>query len=152
MRVVLQRVSRASVTVEHETVASIGKGILLLVGIGKEDGTLDIHRLARRIVELRIFEDSAGKMNRSLNDIAGEILAVSQFTLYGTLRKGRRPSFSDAAPSEKAEPIFEAFVAALAAEGVPVKTGRFGAKMEVDLVNAGPVTFVFDLAPPATID
>lgn len=146
MRIVLQRVVRAAVHVERRTIAAIDKGIVLLVGIGKGDAGLDLPRLARKIVELRIFEDGAGKMNRSLLEVGGEILVVSQFTLYGETRKGRRPSFSEAAPSQEAEPLFNAFVDALRAEGVPVRTGVFRAKMEIELVNDGPVTLLLDLA------
>lgn len=147
MRIVLQRVSRARVRVGGETVASIAGGLLLLVGIGRKDAVLDLARLARRLVELRIFEDGEGKMNLSLRDVGGEVLIVSQFTLYGEIQKGRRPSFSDAARPEEAEPLFRSFIRVLEAEGVSVKAGVFGAKMEVDLTNDGPVTLILDLAP-----
>ncbi|MCK4599010.1 D-tyrosyl-tRNA(Tyr) deacylase [Candidatus Bipolaricaulota bacterium] len=149
MRIVLQRVSRATVRVEQQKITSIDKGILLLIGIGKGDEVLDLLRLAQKVVELRIFEDQAGKMNRSLRDVEGEILAVSQFTLYGDTKKGRRPSFSKAASPQEAKPLFDAFISALKAKGVPVKTGVFGARMEVELVNDGPVTFILELASHA---
>lgn len=149
MRIVLQRVSRATVRVEQRKITSIDKGILLLIGIGKGDEALDLPRLAQKVVDLRIFEDQAGKMNRSLRDVEGEILAVSQFTLYGDTKKGRRPSFSKAASPQEAKPLFDAFISALKAKGVPVKTGVFGARMEVELVNDGPVTFILELASHA---
>lgn len=149
MRIVLQRVSRATVRVEQQKITSIDKGIVLLIGIGKGDEVLDLLRLAQKVVELRIFEDQAGKMNRSLRDVEGEILAVSQFTLYGDTKKGRRPSFSKAASPQEAKPLFDAFISALKAKGVPVKTGVFGARMEVELVNDGPVTFILELASHA---
>ena len=149
MRIVLQRVSRATVRVEQQKITSIDKGIVLLIGIGKGDEALDLPRLAQKVVDLRIFEDQAGKMNRSLRDVKGEILAVSQFTLYGDTKKGRRPSFSKAASPQEAKPLFDAFISALKAKGVPVKTGVFGARMEVELVNDGPVTFILELASHA---
>ncbi len=149
MRIVLQRVSRATVRVEQRKITSIDKGIVLLIGIGKGDEVLDLPQLAQKVVELRIFEDQAGKMNRSLRDVEGEILAVSQFTLYGDTKKGRRPSFSKAASPQEAKPLFDAFITALKAKGVPVKTGVFGARMEVELVNDGPVTFILELASHA---
>ena len=149
MRIVLQRVSRATVRVEQRKITSIDKGIVLLIGIGKGDEVLDLPRLAQKVVDLRIFEDQAGKMNRSLRDVEGEILAVSQFTLYGDTKKGRRPSFSKAASPQEAKPLFDAFISALKAKGVPVKTGVFGAMMEVELVNDGPVTFILELASHA---
>ena len=146
MRIVVQRVAEAHVSVAGRTVAAIPRGVVLLVGVGRGDDQVDLGKLAKRIVELRIFEDSSGKMNLSLRDVGGEVLVVSQFTLYGEMRKGRRPSFSDAALPEEAEPLFDAFVCALRAQGVPVQTGVFGAKMQVGLVNDGPVTFVMDVA------
>lgn len=149
MRIVLQRVSRATVRVEQRKITSIDKGIVLLIGIGKGDEVLDLPQLAQKVVDLRIFEDQAGKMNRSLRDVEGEILAVSQFTLYGDTKKGRRPSFSKAASPQEAKPLFDAFISALKAKGVPVKTGVFGAMMEVELVNDGPVTFILELASHA---
>lgn len=149
MRIVLQRVGRATVRVEQRKITSIDKGILLLIGIGKGDEVLDLPQLAQKVVDLRIFEDQAGKMNRSLRDVEGEILAVSQFTLYGDTKKGRRPSFSKAASPQEAKPLFDAFITALKAKGVPVKAGVFGARMEVELVNDGPVTFILELASHA---
>ena len=147
MRIVLQRVQRAEVRVDRRIVASISKGLLLLVGLARGDEGLDLCRLARKLVALRVFEDAAGKMNLCLPDAGGEILAVSQFTLYGDTRKGRRPSFSRAASPLEAARLFDAFVDALKAEGATVKVGVFGAKMAVELVNDGPVTLIFDLAP-----
>lgn len=149
MRIVLQRVSYASVDVDGEQIADIGRGLLLLVGIASEDSTMDLGRTARKIIDLRIFEDDEGKMNRSLRDIGGAVLAVSQFTLYADISKGRRPSFVHAAPPEVAEPLFDSFVNALRSEGVDVQTGRFGAKMAVRLENDGPVTLTLEVAAQA---
>lgn len=146
MRVVLQRVSHASVDVAGRRVAEIGQGLLLLVGIASADSDIDLARFAKKIVDLRIFEDEAHKMNRSLRDIKGAVLVVSQFTLYADVRKGRRPSFVDAAPPELAEALFDDFVTILRAEGVQVQTGQFGAKMNVGLENDGPVTLVLEVA------
>jgi D-tyrosyl-tRNA(Tyr) deacylase len=147
MRVVLQRVERAAVRVGAEPVGSIGAGLLLLVGVGRGDDRLDFAGAARKILDLRVFPDAEGKMNLSLRELQGEVLAVSQFTLYGDTRKGRRPSYTHAAPPEVAEPVFNAFVRALQAEGARVAVGRFGAHMSVELVNDGPVTLVLELAP-----
>jgi len=146
MRVVLQRVATASVDVDGQRIADIKRGLLLLVGIGADDSTVDLSKLAQKIVDLRIFEDDAGKMNLSLRDIDGALLAVSQFTLYADISKGRRPSFVHAALPELAEPLFDAFVSALRAEDVDVQTGQFGAKMAVRLENDGPVTLAFEVA------
>jgi D-aminoacyl-tRNA deacylase len=146
MRVVLQRVATASVDVDGQRIADIGRGLLLLVGIGAEDSTVDLSKLAKKLVDLRIFEDKAGKMNLSLRDINGAVLAVSQFTLYADISKGRRPSFAHAALFELAEPLFDAFVFALRAENVEVQTGQFGAKMAVRLENDGPVTLSLEVA------
>ena len=146
MRILLQRVSRASVTVRDELVSEIGPGLLLLVGVGKEDGFGEYDRLAERIVNLRVFEDEQGKMNRSLADVGGEILVVPQFTLYGDTRKGRRPSWDGAAPPEIAQDRVEAFAKALEARGATVKRGAFREHMEVELVNDGPVTLWIDSA------
>lgn len=146
MRILLQRVSRAAVRVQGETIAQIGPGLLLLVGIGAGDGPDEDDRLADKIVHLRVFSDDEGKMNRSLADAGGEILVVPQFTLYGDLRGGRRPSWDRAAPPEVAADRVEAFARALEARGAPVRRGRFGAHMEVDLVNDGPVTLWLDTA------
>jgi len=146
MRIVLQRVSRASVDVDGLRIAEIGQGLLLLVGVAETDADVDLTRLAKKIVDLRIFEDEAYKMNRSLRDIGGAVLAVSQFTLYADVSKGRRPSFVHAAAPELANLLFDAFVDALNAEDVDVQTGKFGAKMAVELENDGPVTLVLEVA------
>lgn len=144
MRVVLQRVSRASVTIDGEVVGSIGKGILVLVGIAPGDGDRQIEFLAEKILNLRIFEDDEGKMNLSLEQVAGSLLVVSQFTLYGDCRKGRRPSFIGAAAPAAAIPLYERFVHRLRQSGTTVATGQFGAMMDVELVNDGPVTLLID--------
>jgi D-aminoacyl-tRNA deacylase len=144
LRVLLQRVSSASVTVRGERVSEIGPGLLLLVGVGKDDGFGEYDRLAQKIFNLRVFEDKQGKMNRSLSDVGGEILVVPQFTLYGDVRKGRRPSWDGAAPPEVAEYRVEAFAKALEALGAAVKRGAFREHMEVELVNDGPVTLWVD--------
>jgi len=145
MRVVLQRVSSASVRVHGEGVAAIGRGLLALVGAGGEDSEADASTLARKTAELRIFEDDEGKMNRSLLDVNGGLLAVSQFTLYADCRKGRRPSFGGAMKPDEAERLIRHFAAQARASGVdPVGEGRFGAMMEVVLVNDGPVTIVLE--------
>lgn len=144
MRVVLQRVNRAAVRVDGETIAEIGKGFLVLVGVKAGDSEKDAEYLAEKCRGLRVFEDEQGKMNLALSDAGGKVLAVSQFTLYGDCRKGRRPSFTDAAPPEEGERLYEHFVSRLRESGIHVQTGKFGAKMEVDLVNDGPVTFVLD--------
>jgi D-tyrosyl-tRNA(Tyr) deacylase len=150
MRIVLQRVTGASVRVGDEVIGAIEHGLLLLVGIAPDDVEVDLDKVASKVCQLRIFEDEAGKMNRSLLDVGGDVLAVSQFTLYGDTAKGRRPSFVGAAPPDVAEPLFDAFVERLRVQGVDVATGRFGAKMDVELVNHGPVTLVLDLAPSAS--
>ncbi|GAG32047.1 unnamed protein product, partial [marine sediment metagenome] len=126
MRIVLQRVSQASVDVAGKQIAEIGKGLLLLVGFAASDLEIDLAKTIRKLVDLRIFEDEEHKMNRSLRDIGGEVLAVSQFTLYADVSKGRRPGFANAAPPELAEPLFDSFVETLTAEGVDVQTGEFG--------------------------
>jgi len=144
MRIVIQRVSRAAVRVEGEAVASIGRGLLALVGVAQGDGEAEALRLARKCAEMRIFADGEGKFNLSLLDVGGEALVVSQFTLLAETRKGRRPSFVGAAAPEAAEPLVEAFAGAMLEAGVPTQTGRFGAKMMVELVNEGPVTIVLD--------
>lgn len=146
MRVLLQRVLHASVVVDTETVGTIGPGFLLLLGIGPEDGEAQIKQLTEKIVHLRIFEDAAGKMNHSLLDVQGEVLVVSQFTLYADIRKGRRPSFTSAAPPTLAETLVERFKAALAAYDLTVAGGIFGAHMQVSLTNDGPVTIWLDSA------
>jgi D-tyrosyl-tRNA(Tyr) deacylase len=144
MRAVLQRVSRAKVTVGGEIVGEIGRGWLVLLGIAPADGKQEIDWLAEKVGNLRAFGDAEGKMNLSVQDIGGSVLVVSQFTLYGDCLKGRRPGFTGAAPPAVAEPLYEQFVIALKALGVPVATGRFAADMQVKLVNDGPVTFVID--------
>jgi D-tyrosyl-tRNA(Tyr) deacylase len=144
MRIVLQRVSGAWVRVDGEEVARIGQGLLLLVGIEAGEGPEEAAFWARKIPELRVFPDQAGKFNRSLREVGGEILCVSQFTLFGDAKKGRRPSFSRAAPGPEARRLFEEFVELLRGTGVPVKTGVFGAHMQVGLVNDGPVTLILE--------
>ncbi|OJW06347.1 MAG: D-tyrosyl-tRNA(Tyr) deacylase [Planctomycetales bacterium 71-10] len=144
MRAVIQRVSRASVEVEGEVVGAIGRGWLVLLGVGREDAPDDAARLAEKVVNLRAFEDEAGKMNRSVADVGGAILVVSQFTLMADCRAGRRPGFADAAPPELAESLYEEFVRRIDDLGRPVATGRFRAEMAVSLVNDGPVTFLLD--------
>lgn len=146
MRVLLQRVARASVRVQGELVAEIGSGFLLLVGVGKDDGFGEYDRLAEKVFNLRVFEDEQGKMNRSLSEAGGQILVVPQFTLYGDVRKGRRPSWDGAAPPEVAEDRVEAFARALEARGADVRRGAFREHMEVELVNDGPVTLWIDAA------
>ncbi len=144
MRALIQRVSEASVTVDDRTVGAIGPGLLVFLGITHTDGEKETLWMAKKVVELRIFNDAAGKMNRSLLDVGGSVLAVSQFTLYGDARKGRRPSYVHAAPPELAEPLFERFLEALRETGVPVASGEFGAHMKVQLCNDGPVTIWVD--------
>lgn len=144
MRAVIQRVSRAEVRVEGQTVASIGRGLLILVAVEKGDGPEVIARAAERFATLRVFEDAQGKMNLSLAEVGGSVLLVSQFTLAGSIARGRRPSFDGAAPPEVAQPLFEALCRAIAERGLPVAKGVFRAHMEVELVNDGPVTFVWD--------
>ncbi|MDP8958697.1 MAG: D-aminoacyl-tRNA deacylase [Actinomycetota bacterium] len=146
MRAVVQRVSWAEVLVEGGVVAAIEQGLLVLVGVSRSDGPEEGRALAAKLVGLRIFPDEAGKMNRSVQDAQGEVLVVSQFTLLGDARKGRRPSFIDAAGREEAEPLVEELARAVEALGVPSRTGRFGTHMEVHLVNEGPVTLVIDVA------
>lgn len=144
MRALLQRVSQASVVVEEQTVGQIGHGFLVLLGIGQGDGEAQVKMLTEKIVHLRVFEDDNGKMNRSLLDIRGQVLVVSQFTLYADIRKGRRPSFINAAPPASAEPLVEQFKNAISAHDIKVEGGIFGAHMEVALVNNGPVTIWLD--------
>lgn len=148
MRVLLQRVSRASVTVDGATVARIGPGMLLLVGVRDGDDEQVAEALARKLAVLRVFPDDEGRMNRSVLDTGGEALVVSQFTLYADTRKGRRPSYVHAARPETAEPLIEYFSAQLREAGVPTQSGQFGANMQVDLVNDGPVTIWFDSDAP----
>ena len=144
MRVVLQRVSHASVTVEEKVIGQIQRGFLLLVGVTHDDAMEDMEYLVRKIVQMRIFEDEEGKLNRSIQDIGGEILSVSQFTLYADTKKGNRPSFSKAAPGDVAIEMFEQFNGLLRESGIPVETGQFGADMKVELLNDGPVTILLD--------
>jgi D-tyrosyl-tRNA(Tyr) deacylase len=144
MRAVLQRVSRAAVTVAGVVVGSIGPGLVVLVGVAKGDTEEDARRLARKTVELRIFADDAGKFNLSAADVGGELLLVSQFTLLADSRKGRRPSFGDAAPPELAQRLFEEFVSAARQSGLKVETGRFQQHMLVEIANDGPVTILLD--------
>ena len=144
MRAVIQRVKSSSVTVGDETVGKIDSGLLVLLGVAKPDQSADADFLAEKIVNLRIFEDEQGKMNRSLIDIGGEMLVVSQFTLLGDCRKGRRPSFIDAAGPDKANELYEHFVAQVRKTSVHVATGRFRAMMEVSLINDGPVTLILE--------
>jgi len=144
VRAVIQRVSRARVHVAAETVGEIGPGLLALVGVAADDGPSDIAYIAGKIRDLRVFEDEHGKMNRALCEAGGAVLVVSQFTLYGDVRKGRRPSFDRAAPADDGRTIFDAVVADLRAAGVTVATGTYGAHMRVELVNDGPVTILVD--------
>ncbi len=144
MRAVIQRVSEASVRVDGAVVGQIGRGFLVLLGITHSDGEAEALWLAKKIAGLRLFEDEDGKMNLGLADVGGEVLAVSQFTLYGDARKGRRPSFVEAARPEQAQPLYEEFCAALRGEGIHVAQGIFQAHMQVQLVNDGPVTLVVD--------
>ncbi|MCX6354674.1 MAG: D-aminoacyl-tRNA deacylase [Candidatus Aureabacteria bacterium] len=144
MRAVVQRVKKAAVEIGGETVAATGLGFLVLLGVGKDDAEKDASFLAEKIANLRIFEDSEGKMNLSLKDTGGAALVVSQFTLYGDCRKGRRPSFTDAAPPEKGEALYKIFIDNLRAQGIAVETGQFGAKMLVKLENDGPVTLIVE--------
>jgi len=140
VRAVIQRVGSAAVSVEGERVAEIGPGLLVLLGVRRGDTKEQADRLARKLLALRVFEDDEGKLNRSVEDVGGELLCVSQFTLYGDARKGNRPSFVEAAPPEEAEPLYARVLEALGAKG-----GRFGARMSVELVNEGPVTLVVEL-------
>jgi D-tyrosyl-tRNA(Tyr) deacylase len=144
MRAVLQRVTRASVRVEGETVGQIGRGLVVLLGIARDDAEQDVQYLAEKIAALRVFDDAEGRMNLSVTEVEGALLVVSQFTLYGDVRRGRRPSWIDAAPPEVAEPLYESFVKASAARIGRVETGSFRAMMEVELVNDGPVTILLD--------
>lgn len=144
MRAVVQRVSRAKVTVNGEISGEIGVGLLILLGVGRDDREADATYLAEKICGLRIFEDDQGKMNRSVVDVGGSVLAVSQFTLYGDVRRGKRPSFDAAAPPEKARMLYEFFVERIHATGLKCETGRFQEMMQVALVNEGPVTILLD--------
>jgi D-aminoacyl-tRNA deacylase len=144
MRAVVQRVSRASVRVQGELVGEIGIGLLVLLGVGQEDGEADADYLAEKVAGLRIFEDDGGKMNLSVTEVGGAVLAVSQFTLFGDVRRGKRPSFDAAARPERARELYEYFVKSVRRLGLRCETGRFQATMEVELVNSGPVTILID--------
>jgi D-aminoacyl-tRNA deacylase len=144
MRAVVQRVSRAQVTVNGEVSGEIGLGLLVLLGVGRDDTEADAIYLSEKICGLRVFEDAQGKMNRSVLDVGGSVLAVSQFTLYGDVRRGKRPSFDAAAPPEKARQLYEFFVEQIRASGLRCETGRFQEMMKVELVNEGPVTILLD--------
>lgn len=148
MRAIIQRVSCASVRVEGKPVGAIGPGLVVLVGVRRGDTERDADALARKIVELRVFPDEGGKMNRGVRESGGSLLVVSQFTLYGDTRKGRRPSFDLAAPPELARRLYERFIEAARQCGVPVETGIFQAMMSVDLINEGPVTFLVETPSP----
>lgn len=150
MRVCVQRVSQASVTIDGEIVGEIGRGLLVLLGVATDDDDADARGLAEKTAGLRIFEDAAGKMNLSLAEVGGAMLVVSQFTLLGDCRRGRRPSFAAAAPPEEAERLYQVFVDAVRATGLEVATGRFRQMMQVSLVNDGPVTLIIDSAAAET--
>lgn len=147
MKMVIQRVSRAEVRVDGQTVGRIGVGLVALVGLERGDSDPQLERAVRRLATLRVFSDDEGRMNRGLDEIGGAVLAISQFTLAGSIRKGRRPSFDGALHGEAAEPLFERFLDLLRAEGVTVETGVFGALMDVELVNDGPVTLIWEDTP-----
>jgi D-tyrosyl-tRNA(Tyr) deacylase len=144
MRAIVQRVSRSQVTVNGVAAGEIGLGLLVLLGVGQADTDADAAYLAEKVAGLRIFEDDHGKMNRSVQDVRGSVLAVSQFTLYGDVRHGKRPSFDEAAPPEKARQLYEFFVERIRAAGLKCETGRFHEMMKVELVNEGPVTILLD--------
>lgn len=144
MRAVIQRVSRAAVEVDGQVVGEIGPGLVIFAAVGQEDEDRDLAYMADKVVHLRLFEDSAGQINLSVQEVGGSILAVSNFTVYGDCRKGRRPSFTQAAPPEKAEAGFSRWVRYIRSSGVPVAEGRFGARMRVMMENDGPVTVVLD--------
>jgi len=144
MRLLIQRVNRASVSVEGTLISKIGKGLLIFLGVGHNDTQAHADYLAKKAANLRIFEDAEGKMNLSVKDIGGEVLLISQFTLYADTNKGNRPGFSDSAPPEIAEVLYEYFGTSLSGLGVPTKLGKFGALMEIDLLNFGPATFLLE--------
>jgi len=147
MKMVIQRVSRAEVRVDGEVMGRIGAGLAVLVGLERGDGDQQLERAARRLATLRVFSDEEGRMNHGLDEVGGAVLAVSQFTLAASIRKGRRPSFDHALAGDAAEPLFDRFLELLRAEGVTVETGVFGALMDVELVNDGPVTLIWDDVP-----
>ena len=144
MRAVVQRVRRASVTVDGQVVGAIGSGLLVLLGVGRDDAEGDAAYVAGKIHDLRLFADAEGRMNRSVAEVGGAVLVVSQFTLFGDCRRGRRPSYGAAAPPDRARALYEALVARLRSAGLPVRTGEFQAMMDVELVNDGPVTVLLD--------
>jgi D-tyrosyl-tRNA(Tyr) deacylase len=144
MRAVLQRVTQARVRIDGEVVGEIGRGLLVLLGVARSDTLEQTRWLAEKVAGLRVFADTDGKMNRDVSEAGGGVLVVSQFTLFGDCQKGRRPSFIEAAPPELAVPLYEAFVNALKALGIPTATGRFGAMMQVELINDGPVTLIVE--------
>jgi D-tyrosyl-tRNA(Tyr) deacylase len=144
MRAVVQRVSRAKVRVDERVTGEIGLGLLVLLGVGQEDSEADVNYMAEKVAGLRIFEDEDGKMNRSVLEVSGSVLVVSQFTLYGDVRRGKRPSFDAAAQPESARRLYELFVATIQAAGLRCETGRFQEMMQVELVNEGPVTILLD--------
>lgn len=144
MRAVVQRVSSAEVRVDDKMVGRVGKGLLVYLGVGKEDTVYDIEYMTEKVSGLRIFEDENGKMNLSVKDIEGEILAISQFTLYGDVRKGKRPSFSDSAAPDKGEELYNQFISRIQGIGIRIDKGIFGAHMMVDYINDGPVTILLD--------
>jgi D-tyrosyl-tRNA(Tyr) deacylase len=144
MKMVIQRVTRAEVRVGGRAVGRIGVGLAVLVGLEKNDGPVQLERAARRLASLRVFSDDQGRMNRGLDEVDGSVLAISQFTLAGAIRKGRRPSFDRAMPGDESAPLFESFLELLRDQGVVVETGVFGAMMEVELVNDGPVTLIWE--------
>ena len=144
MRALVQRVSRSAVFINGELTAEIGRGMLILLGVGRRDNPEKIRYVAGKCIHLRIFEDEQGKMNRSLAEIGGQVLVVSQFTLYGDTRKGRRPGYSGAAPPDTAEAYYNEFVDVLRSQGVSVRTGQFGANMQVEIHNDGPVTLMVE--------
>ncbi len=147
MRAVIQRVTRASVEVDGQVIGRIGLGLAVLLGVAKEDGEPDVHYVVDKLATLRLFGDEEGRMNLSLDQVAGALLIVSQFTLLGDVHKGRRPGFDQAAPPGQARTLYESVVGQLRARGVPVETGCFGAYMKVELLNDGPVTFILDSRP-----
>lgn len=151
MRIVIQRVSRARVLVAGREVGAIGTGLLLLVGVERGDGPAQAKRAAHRLATLRVFSDGEGKMNRGLDEIGGEVLVVSQFTLAGSIRRGRRPDFFRAAPPDEAEPLVRLLVEELRSRGMRVATGSFGAMMDVELVNDGPVTLIWEDSPSGEV-
>jgi D-tyrosyl-tRNA(Tyr) deacylase len=152
MRALIQRVTQATVTVDQRTVGTCKRGFLVLLGVGPNDSETDAQWLAKKIASLRVFPDDDGKMNRSIADISGSCLVISQFTLYGDCRKGRRPSFVGAAHPDLAKPLYEHFVELLSQQGIPVETGIFAADMQVTLTNDGPVTLMIDTPTPSKVE